>query len=111
MSTIFFELKKFGHSSINTDFKLDYKSAAVPTDNSIDMLLSLFIEKDPIKYEYKIEQFIKSGSMFINEINLAKILYLWKFQNHKSKFCSKLITDFSHNKSFSRFLEIRTQND
>jgi hypothetical protein len=107
----FFELKEFGDSSRTGNFSGADGLPITPTDKSIEMLLSLVDVDNSSDFEKIFEMAQKNNEALQNESVLAKILYLWMFNDDDSGFRSKIFTEFSHNTTFQEFLNARKSDD
>ena len=111
LAALFFELTAFGDSQIKLSNNLDVGLPIAPTDKSCEMLLKSVEIDDPDVFEKHIEISRGDSVVFGNEINLAKILYLWVFSKERPRKFAAFKSDFVHNARFKKFIDLRSRDD
>ena len=111
LATLFFELTEFGDSHIKLSNNLGFGSPIAPTDKSSEILLKLVEVDDPDVFDSLLEISRLDGAVFGNEINLAKILYLWMFSKEKPGKYGAFKSELIHNTRFKKFIELRSRDD
>ena len=111
LTSVFFELKEFGASAAELATEKKKRFAVAPTDRSIDMLLQLSEASDHLVYSEKLNELSIVNGFMQNEIDLAKILFLWKFKDKNPAMYTEVISEFIHNVTFKKFIEARRINE
>ena len=75
------------------------------------MLLQLSEASDHLVYSEKLNELSIVNGFMQNEIDLAKILFLWKFKDKNPAMYTEVISEFIHNVTFKKFIEARRINE
>lgn len=107
----FFELKTYGVSEAKLVPAGGTSTPVAPTDSSLGTLLSFADIRSSAEYESQLKETQKTNTMLQNEVLLAKILYLSRFYDSESDYCSNMLADLTHTPMFREFLSVRDRHD
>ena len=111
LATLFFEITEFGESNIKLPKSCNVGLPIVPTDKSSEALMKLVGVHESEVFETLLKRSSCDGDILRNELNLAKILYLWMFSRQKPSSYAAVKSDFVHNTRFSKFIRSRSRDD